>query len=126
MPVNSAAVFNAAEASGRIDVMSRKPAAKSTRTGWRICAIILCAVLCTPLVPSQTFAQEQRRTLFEMLFGRPVGREDTPGREYQPRSRRDFPAAPREKSVTRPQPARKAPSVVQMRTIKPEPTAKLA
>lgn len=105
--------------------MSRKPAAKSGKTGWRVCAIILCAALCTPLVPSQSFAQEQRRTLFEMLFGRPVGREDAPSREYQPRNRRDFPSAPRERAVTRPQPARKAPSVVQMRTIKPEPAAKL-
>ncbi|MES5047410.1 DUF459 domain-containing protein [Rhizobium nepotum] len=105
--------------------MSRKPAAKSGRTGWRICVVLLCAAICTPLIPSQTFAQEQRRTLFEMLFGRPVGREDAPTREYRPRSRRDFPAAPRERSVTRPQPARKTPSVVQMRTEKPEPAAKL-
>lgn len=60
-----------------------------------------------------------------MLFGKPVGRDGGSGREYQPRSRRDFPAAPRERSVTRPQPTRKAPSVVQMRTAKPEPAAKL-
>ena len=105
--------------------MSRKPAAKNGRTGWRFCAVLLCAVLTVPLVPFESFAQEQRRTLFEMLFGRPVGRDGGSGREYQPRTRRDFPSAPRERSVTRPQPARKAPSVVQMRTAKPEPAAKL-
>ncbi|KJF65382.1 lipoprotein, partial [Rhizobium nepotum 39/7] len=102
-------IINVAEQSGKVDIMSRKPAAKSGRTGWRICVVLLCAAICTPLIPSQTFAQEQRRTLFEMLFGRPVGREDAPTREYRPRSRRDFPAAPRERSVTRPQPARKTP-----------------
>ena len=105
--------------------MSRKPAAKNGRTGWRFCAVLLCAVLAVPLVPFESFAQEQRRTLFEMLFGRPVGRDGGSGREYQPRNRRDFPSAPRERSVTRPQPARKAPSVVPMRTAKPEPAAKL-
>ncbi|MCD4660531.1 MAG: DUF459 domain-containing protein, partial [Agrobacterium sp.] len=68
--------------------MNRKPAVNSGKTGWRICAIILSAALCVPLVPSQTFAQEQRRTLFEMLFGRPVGRDGGSGREYQPRNRR--------------------------------------
>ncbi|EGP55295.1 hypothetical protein Agau_L100405 [Agrobacterium tumefaciens F2] len=125
MPANSATVVTAAEPSGKVDVMSRTPAAKRGKTGWRFCVIILCAAICAPLVPSESFAQEQRRTLFEMLFGRPVGREDAPGREYQPRNRRDFPSAPRERAVTRPQPARKAPSVVQMRTIKPEPAAKL-
>jgi hypothetical protein len=118
-------VKGAAETSGKVDVMSRKPPARNGKTGWRCCAIILSAVLCIPLVPSESFAQEQRRTLFEMLFGRPVGRDDASGREYQPRNRRDFPSAPRERSVTRPQPARKAPSVVQMRTAKPEPAAKL-
>ena len=105
--------------------MSKKPAARNGKTGWRFCAIVLSAVLFVPLVPSETFAQEQRRTLFEMLFGKPVGRDGSSGREYQPRSRRDLPVAPRERSVTRPQPTRKAPSVVQMRTAKPEPAAKL-
>lgn len=110
-------------------MMIGEPAAKNTCksiwTSWRACAVILCAVLCVPLVPVESFAQEQRRTLFEMLFGRPSGRESVPGRDYQPRSRRDFTSAPRERSMTRPQPARKAPSVVQMRTVKPEPAAKL-
>lgn len=117
--------MGAVDASGKVDVMSRKPAAKNGRTGWRFCAVLLSAVLTLPLVPSESFAQEQRRTLFEMLFGKPVGRDGGSGREYQPRNRRDFPSAPRERSVTRPQPARKAPSVVQMRTAKPEPAAKL-
>ncbi|MNS54304.1 hypothetical protein D3C72_870880 [compost metagenome] len=117
--------MGAVDASGKVDVMSRKPAAKNGRTGWRFCAVLLSAALTLPLVPSESFAQEQRRTRFEMLFGKPVGRDGGSGREYQPRNRRDFPSAPRERSVTRPQPARKAPSVVQMRTAKPEPAAKL-
>ncbi|MCZ7862095.1 SGNH/GDSL hydrolase family protein [Agrobacterium salinitolerans] len=105
--------------------MSGKPQVKNGRTGWRFLAVLLSAVLTVPLVPSESSAQEQRRTLFEMLFGKPVGRDGGSRREYQPRNRRDFPSAPRERSVTRPQPARKAPSVVQMRTAKPEPAAKL-
>ncbi len=107
--------------------MSKKPASQNGSIGRRICAVILSVVICVPLAPSGAIAQEQRRTLFEMLFGRPVGREAPADREYQPRNRRDFPSAPssRNRSVSRPQPARKTPSVVQMRTTKPEPAAKL-
>ncbi|TGP82935.1 DUF459 domain-containing protein, partial [bacterium M00.F.Ca.ET.221.01.1.1] len=60
--------------------MSTKPAEKTGRTGWRFCAVLLSAVLAMPLVPSESLAQEQRRTLFEMLFGRPVGRDGGSGR----------------------------------------------
>ncbi len=105
--------------------MSAKPAANHGRTGWRFCAVLLCAVLALPLAPAESIAQEQRRTLFEMLFGKPVGRDGGSNREYQRRSRRDFPSAPPTRSVTRPQPTKKTPSVVQMRTAKPEPAAKL-
>lgn len=97
---------------------------KATRHG---SAVVLCLVICLPVISEVANAQEmrERRTLFEMMFGSPVRRDDriyAPDRD-QPRMRR--PPQRENRAVTRPQAPRKTPSVVQMRTEKPGPVAKL-
>ncbi|MBP1877382.1 hypothetical protein J2Z84_000672 [Agrobacterium rubi] len=93
----------------------------------RTCVAFLALVISLPVTSHDVYAQEmrERRTLFDMMFGSPNRRDD---RIYapdpdQPRMRR---APPRDnRAVTRPAAPRKTPSVVQMRTEKPAPVAKL-
>lgn len=89
--------------------------------------MLLCLVIGLPVVSDFASAQEmrERRTLFEMMFGSPNRRDDrmyAPDRG-QPRMRR--PPQRDNRAVTRPQAPRRTPSVVQMRTEKPAPVAKL-
>lgn len=93
----------------------------------RTCVAFLALVISLPVTSHDAYAQEmrERRTLFDMMFGSPNRRDD---RMYapdpdQPRMRRPPPRDNR--AVTRPAAPRKTPSVVQMRTEKPAPVAKL-
>nr|WP_320195031.1 DUF459 domain-containing protein [Agrobacterium rosae]MDX8313438.1 DUF459 domain-containing protein [Agrobacterium rosae] len=98
---------------------------KTRRSG----AVFLALVICLPVVSHDAHAQEmrERRTLFEMMFGSPIRRDDRmyePERGQQQRMRRPPPQRDN-RAVTRPPAPRKTPSVVQMRTEKPGPVAKL-
>ena len=94
-------------------------------------AVFLSLVICLPFVAENASAQEQRdrRTLLEMLFGGPNIQNDrlyAPDRPPQQRMRRPPQQQQRDnRAVIRPQTPRKTPSVVQMRTEKPAPVAKL-
>ncbi|WP_245304000.1 SGNH/GDSL hydrolase family protein [Agrobacterium bohemicum] len=105
---------------------------QNTGTKWsktrRSGAVFFALVICLPVVSDFAQAQEmrERRTLFEMMFGSPIRRDDrmyAPERNQQQRMRRPPPRDNR--AVTRPPAPRKTPSVVQMRTEKPGPVAKL-
>ncbi|KQO75701.1 DUF459 domain-containing protein [Rhizobium sp. Leaf262] len=107
--------------------MARHSTGKILNTARRSGAVLLCLVIGLPVLSDFASAQEmrERRTLFEMMFGSPNRRDDrmyAPDRG-QPRMRR--PPQRENRAVTRPQAPRRTPSVVQMRTEKPAPVAKL-
>ncbi|WP_220473886.1 hypothetical protein, partial [Klebsiella pneumoniae] len=95
---------------------------KTRRSG----AVFLALVICLPVVSHDSHAQEmrERRTLFEMMFGSPIRRDDRmyePERSQQQRMRRPPPQRDN-RAVTPPPAPRKTPSVVQMRTCPLSPS----
>ncbi len=107
--------------------MVKKKAGRFAGMTRRTIAVLIALVISLPVTSHKADAQEmrERRTLFEMMFGSPNRRND---RMYapDPNQQRMRRAPPRDnRAVTRPSAPRKTPSVVQMRTEKPAPVAKL-